>query len=144
MPYGVDTIRLRISFPTAPVSRGYNGRMWRMRPLRGWTGGAEWDAQEAAKRGGDQGGSVATGSDYAPAPGQGQAVPASQAVEGWGPASELLAAFRAQRAGALGGSGRVADGAGAGHVPAVALPHLKTRYAAEQRDALRALEGEKP
>jgi len=39
MPYGVDTIRLRISFPAAPVSQGYNGRMWRMRPLRGWTGG---------------------------------------------------------------------------------------------------------
>ena len=39
MPYGVDTIRLRISFPAAPVSRGYNGRAWKMRPLRGWTGG---------------------------------------------------------------------------------------------------------
>ena len=39
MPYGVDTIRLRISFPAPPVSQGYNGRMWRMRPLRGWTGG---------------------------------------------------------------------------------------------------------
>jgi len=38
-PYGVDTIRLRISFPAAPVSRGYNGRAWKMRPLRGWTGG---------------------------------------------------------------------------------------------------------
>ena len=38
MPYGVDTIRLRISFPAAPVSRGYNGRAWKMRPLRGWTG----------------------------------------------------------------------------------------------------------
>ena len=48
MPYGVDTIRLRISFPTAPASRGYDDRMWRMRPLRGWTGGAEWDAREAA------------------------------------------------------------------------------------------------
>ena len=39
MPYGVDTIRLRIEWSAAPVSRGYNGRMWRMRPLRGWTGG---------------------------------------------------------------------------------------------------------
>ncbi len=39
MPYGVDTLRLRISFPAAPVSRGYNGRAWKMRPLRGWTGG---------------------------------------------------------------------------------------------------------
>ena len=39
MPYGVDTIRLRISFPAAPASRGYNGRAWKMRPLRGWTGG---------------------------------------------------------------------------------------------------------
>ena len=38
-PYGVDTIRLRISFPAAPVSQGYNGRAWKMRPLRGWTGG---------------------------------------------------------------------------------------------------------
>ena len=34
-PYGVDTIRLRIEWPAAPVSQGYNGRMWRMRPLRG-------------------------------------------------------------------------------------------------------------
>ncbi len=48
MPYGVDTIRLRISFPAAPASRGYNGRAWRMRPLRGWTGGAQWDEEEAA------------------------------------------------------------------------------------------------
>ncbi len=39
MPYGVDTIRLSVTWPAAPVSRGYNGRMWRMRPLRGWTGG---------------------------------------------------------------------------------------------------------
>ena len=39
MPYGVDTIRLRISFPTAPAPQGYDDRMWRMRPLRGWTGG---------------------------------------------------------------------------------------------------------
>jgi len=39
LPYGVDTIVLRIEWPTAPASRGYNGRMWRMRPLRGWTGG---------------------------------------------------------------------------------------------------------
>ena len=31
MPYGVDTVRLRISFPAASVSQGYNGRMWRMR-----------------------------------------------------------------------------------------------------------------
>jgi hypothetical protein len=38
MPYGVDTIRLRITWPAAPVSQGYNGRM---RPLRGWTGGQE-------------------------------------------------------------------------------------------------------
>ena len=98
MPYGVDTIRLRISFPAAPVSRGCNGRAWKMRPLRGWTGGAEWDAREAAKRGGDQGGSVATGSDHVPThPGGDQAVPVSQALEGGGPASELLAAFRAQR-----------------------------------------------
>ena len=36
MPYGVDTIRLRISFPATPASRGYNGRAWGMRPLRGW------------------------------------------------------------------------------------------------------------
>ena len=48
MPYGVDTIRLRISFPAAPASQGYDDRMWRIRPLRGWTGGAEWDAREAA------------------------------------------------------------------------------------------------
>ena len=39
LPYGVDTIVLRIKWPTAPVSRGYNGRAWMMRPLRGWPGG---------------------------------------------------------------------------------------------------------
>jgi len=111
MPYGVDTIRLRISFPAAPVSRGYNGRAWKMRPLRGWTGGARWDALEAAKRGGDRDGSAATGPGHAPTPGQGQAVPVSQAVEGGGPASELLAAFRAQRMGALQGQGLAANGA---------------------------------
>ena len=59
MPYGVDTIRLRISFPAAPVSRGYNGRAWKMRPLRGWTGGARWDEEAAARAGqggrGDEG-----------------------------------------------------------------------------------------
>ena len=49
MPYGVDTIRLRISFPPAPAPRGYNGRAWKMRPLRGWTGGARWDAQQAER-----------------------------------------------------------------------------------------------
>ena len=54
MPYGVDTIRLRISFPAAPVSRGYNGRAWKMRPLRGWTGGARWDEAAAARA--EQGG----------------------------------------------------------------------------------------
>ena len=53
-PYGVDTIRLRISFPAAPVSRGYNGRAWKMRPLRGWTGGARWDEEAAARA--EQGG----------------------------------------------------------------------------------------
>ena len=51
MPYGVDTIRLRISFPDAPVSQGYNGRMWRMRPLRGWTGAARLNAQRAEGEG---------------------------------------------------------------------------------------------
>ena len=117
MPYGVDTIRLRISFPAAPVSRGYNGRAWKMRPLRGWTGGAEWDAREAEKRRGDYGGSGATGSDHAlPDPGEGQAVPASQAVEGGGPATELLAAFRAQRVAALQGLGLGASGADAGRL----------------------------
>lgn len=30
---GVDTLRLRISWPAAPASQGYNGRMWL---LRGW------------------------------------------------------------------------------------------------------------
>ena len=113
MPYGVDTIRLRISFPAAPVSQGYNGRAWGMRPLRGWTGGAGWDAREAAKRGGDRDGFAATGPDHAPIPGQGQAVPVSLAVEGGGPASELLAAFRAQRMGALGGQGLAVNGADA-------------------------------
>ena len=77
------------------------------------TGGAEGDAREAAKRSGDHGGSMATGSDHAPTPGQGQAVPVSQAVEGGGPASELLAAFRAQRMGALGGQGLAPNAADA-------------------------------
>ncbi len=36
LPYGVDTLVLRIEWP-APAPRGYDGRMWRMRPLRGWT-----------------------------------------------------------------------------------------------------------
>ena len=89
-----------------------------MRPLRGWTGGAEWDAREAAKRSGDHGGSVAAGPGHAPPPEQGQAVPASQAVEGRGPASELLAAFRAQRVAALGGRGLAANGADAGRLGA--------------------------
>ena len=39
MPYGVNTIRLRISFPTMPAPQGYDDQMWRMRPLREWTGG---------------------------------------------------------------------------------------------------------
>ena len=39
LPYGVDTIVLRIEWPIAPAARGYNGRAWKMRPLRGWTGG---------------------------------------------------------------------------------------------------------
>ena len=78
MPYGVDTIRLRISFPAAPVPQGYNGRAWGMRPLRGWAGGA--------KRSGGHGGSVATGPDQAPTfPRGDQAVPVSQAVEGGDP-----------------------------------------------------------
>lgn len=46
MPYGVDTIRLRIEWPAAPVSRGYNGRAWKMRPLRGWTGGQAADVPQ--------------------------------------------------------------------------------------------------
>lgn len=51
MPYGVDTIRLRISFPAAPVSRGYNGRMWRMRPY--WAGlGSNAAATAARSQGG--------------------------------------------------------------------------------------------
>ena len=57
MPYGVDTIRLRISFPTAPASQGYNGRAWKMRPLRGWTGGARWDEEAVARA--EQGGGYA-------------------------------------------------------------------------------------
>ena len=50
-PYGVDTIRLRISLPAAPVSQGYNGRMWRMRPLRGWTGRQAGGERGAVRRG---------------------------------------------------------------------------------------------
>ena len=54
MPYGVDTIRLRITFPAAPASQGYNDGMWRMRPLRGWTGGQA--AGEEPSAGTEQGG----------------------------------------------------------------------------------------
>ena len=50
-PYGVDTIRLRVTWPAPPVSRGYNGRMWRMRPLRGWTGGQAGGAEFTAGEG---------------------------------------------------------------------------------------------
>ena len=39
LPYGVNTLVLRIEWPAPARPRGYNGRMWRMRPLRGWTGG---------------------------------------------------------------------------------------------------------
>ena len=98
MPDGVDTIRLRITWPAAPASRGYNGKM---RPLRGWTGGARQDAPGADTVTADRDGLAAAGPGQAPTfPEQGQAVSASQAVEGRGPASELLAAFRALRAGA--------------------------------------------
>jgi len=115
LPYGLDTIRLRISWPAAPASRGYNGRMWRMRPLRGWTGAARQDAPGADEGTGDRDGSAVTGSGHArPFPEQGQAVPANQAAEGGGPASELLAAFRALRAGAPQGRGPTAKEADAG------------------------------
>ncbi len=115
LPYGLDTIRMRISWPDAPASRGYNGRMWRMRPLRGWTGAARQDAPGADEGTGDRDGSAVTGSGHArPFPEQGQAVPADQAAEGGGPASELLAAFRALRAGAPQGRGPTAKEAGAG------------------------------
>lgn len=50
----MDTIRLRISFPATSAPRGYNGRAWKMRPLRGWTGGARWDEEAAARA--EQGG----------------------------------------------------------------------------------------
>ena len=54
MPYGVDTIRLRISFPAAPAPQGYDDGMWRMRPLRGWTGGqADAEPPAGAEQGGD-------------------------------------------------------------------------------------------
>jgi len=115
LPYGVDTIRLRISWPAAPASRGYNGRMWRMRRLRGWTGAARQDAPGADEGAGDRDGSAVTGPGHAPTfPEQGQVVPANQAVEGGGPASELLAAFRALRVGALQGRGPTAKEADAG------------------------------
>ena len=115
LPYGVDTIRLRISWPAAPALRGYNGRMWRMRPLRGWTGAARQDAPGADEGTGDRDGLAVTGPGHAPTfPEQGQVVPANQAIEGGGPASELLAAFRALRAGALQGRGPTAKEADAG------------------------------
>ena len=101
-PYGVDTIRLRISWPAAPASRGYNGKMWRRRPLRGWTSGARQDAPGADAGTADRDGLAPASPGHAPTvPEQGQVVPANQAVEGEEPATELLAAFRALRAGAL-------------------------------------------
>ena len=115
LPCGVETIRLRISWPSAPASRGYNGRKWSMRPLRGWTGGTRQDAPAADVGPGERDGLAAAGPGHAPAfPERGQAVPAIQAVEEGGPASELLAAFRALRAGALQGQGPTANEAEAG------------------------------
>lgn len=52
LPYGVDTIVLRMEWPAAAAPRGYNGRMWRMRPLRGWTGGQA--ASQGMSRPGDE------------------------------------------------------------------------------------------
>ena len=80
MPYGVDTIRLRISFPAAPVSQGYNGRAWKMRPLRGWTGGARWDEEAAARAG--QGGGYAD---------EGVAIPIASAAQQASAGSSLRA-----------------------------------------------------
>ena len=37
LPYGVDTLVLRIEWPATARPSEYNGRMWRMRPLGGWT-----------------------------------------------------------------------------------------------------------
>ena len=52
MSYGVDTIRLRISFPAAPAPQDYDDRVWWMRPLRGWTGGqTEAEASAGAEQG---------------------------------------------------------------------------------------------
>lgn len=56
MPYGVDTIRLRITWPASPVSQGYNGRAWNMRPLRGWAGGQAADGEPFAGAGQGGGG----------------------------------------------------------------------------------------
>ena len=61
LPYGVDTIVLRSGWPAAPAPRGYNGRMWRMRPFRGWTGGQAAGGEasgEAGLDGSHSGGSV--------------------------------------------------------------------------------------
>jgi len=71
LPYGVNTIRLRIEWPAALASRGYNGRMWRMRPLRGWTGGRAAD--------GDPSGEVGPGGSQA---GGGAAIPIADRVSG--------------------------------------------------------------
>jgi len=86
-----------------------------MRRLRGWTGAARQDAPGADEGTGDRDGLAATGPGHAPPfPEPGQVVPANQAVEGGGPASELLAAFRALRVGALQGRGPTAKEADAG------------------------------
>jgi len=86
-----------------------------MRRLRGWTGAARQDAPGADEGTGDRDGLAVTGPGHAPTfPEQGQVVPANQAVEGGGPASELLAAFRALRVGALQGRGPTAKEADAG------------------------------
>lgn len=77
-PYGVDTIRLRISFPAAPALRGDNDGMWRMQPLRGWTGGQAADAEPPA--GAEQdGGSVPDGAGWGGA-GGGVAIPVSDRI----------------------------------------------------------------
>lgn len=132
-PYGVDTIRLRISWPAAPASRGYNGRKWSMRPLRGQTGGARQDAPGADAVTANRDGLAVTSPGHVPVfPEQGQAVPANQAIEKGGPASELLAAFRALRAGAPQDRGPTAkeaaapgtagrDGNGPGSAPPITI-----------------------
>ena len=51
LSYGADAIVLRIEWAAAPAHRGYNGRIWRMRPLREWKVRQAMSVEPSAKAG---------------------------------------------------------------------------------------------